>query len=218
MCATIAKAFLKVTTPAKKLDLRKRHEDLYDATPDATLLVMVPPLDYIMVDGEGDPNTAVAFPLAVESLFALAYGLKFAMRAGSPPVDYQVMPLEGLWWSDDPSGFSTERRDQWKWTLMILVPDLVTQDLFLQTVAEVEKKKPLTMLRRVRLQRLDEGRSAQVLHVGPYTAEGESIAKILAFASDHEYRMHGKHHEIYLNDPKRTPPAKLRTILRHPVG
>jgi len=217
MCAAIARAFRQVTTPTKKLDLRKHYENLYHASPDATRLIEVPPLDYLMVDGEGDPNTAVSFPLAVESLYALVYGLKFALRRGSPAVDYSVMPLEGLWWADDPAAFSMERRDQWKWTLMILVPDLVTPDLFSQTVAQVDRKKPLALLRKVRLERLAEGRCAQILHVGPYLAEPETITKLRAFASDHEYRLRGRHHEIYLNDPKRTPPAKLRTILRHPV-
>ena len=217
MCATIAKAFKRITTPHRKLDLRKQFEYLYTASPDVSRLVEVPPLQYLMVNGAGDPNTSVAFQLAVESLYAVAYRLKFALRRGDLPVDYPVMPLEGLWWADDSSAFRFERRDEWKWTLMTMVPDLVSPGSFVQTIAELEKKRPLALLGQVRLESLCEGTCAQTLHVGPYAAEPASIARLHAYVVERQCDLRGRHHEIYLNDPKRTPPAELRTILRHPV-
>jgi hypothetical protein len=218
MCATIAKSFRRITTPHQKLDLRKQFENLYNASPDSSRLLEVPPLLYLMVDGAGDPNTSVAYQLAIESLYAVAYRMKHALGRADRPVDYTVMPLEGLWWADDSSAFSSGRRDAWKWTLMLMVPDLVSLELFGHAIAELEQRRPLALLHQVRLERLCEGTCAQTLHLGPYANVPATIARLHAYVEERQCDPCGRHHEIYLDDPKRIPPERLRTIIRQPVA
>jgi hypothetical protein len=217
MCATIAKSFRRITTPHQKLDLKQQFEHLYAASPDSSRLLEVPPLLYLMVDGVGDPNTSVGFQLAIESLYAVAYRMKHTLGRADRPVDYPVMPLEGLWWADDPSSFSSGRRDGWKWTLMSMVPDLVSLELFGQTIAELQKRRPRALLDQVRLERLCEGTCAQTLHLGPYANVPATIARLHAYVKERQCDLRGRHHEIYLDDPKRIPAERLRTIIRQPV-
>lgn len=188
---------------------------LYKA-PESPELVTVPPLTFLMIDGRGDPNTAAEYQDAVAALYALSYALKFALKK-TRGLAYRVGPLEGLWWSDDMAEFSVERKDDWNWTMMIGQPDAVTADWFDRIRQDVGRKKALATLPHARLQRFDEGLSAQVLHVGPFSAEGPTITLLHEFISSQGYGMRQKHHEIYLSDPRRTAPEKWKTIIRQPV-
>lgn len=177
--------------------------------------IHVPEMAFVMVDGAGNPNTAPAYQSAIEWLYSTSYALKFAAKALGH--DYVVPPLEGLWWADDPADFTARRKDNWRWTMMIMAPDVLTQAMFAEAVAKAGAKlgnRPDTL----RLERYAEGRSLQVLHVGSYDDEGPILAQL------HDVEMpargvtfNGHHHEIYLGDARRTAPDKLRTILRQPV-
>ena len=198
------------------LDLKKELKLLYAALPGKCMLVDVPPLNFLMIDGAGNPNTAPAYAEAVQALYTLAYTLKFSLKKAGI-ADYPVMASEGLWWMEDMTQFSVERKDDWLWTMMIMQPEVVTPQAFAAARAEAEKKKPNPALARVRLERYAEGLSAQIMHIGPYAAEAPTIQHLHAFIAESGYALRGKHHEIYLGDPRRSEPAKLKTIIRQPV-
>lgn len=196
-------------------DLRRSHPDLYRA-PDAPVRLTVPPLGYLMVDGRGDPNTAPDYADAVATLYAVGYGLRFmAKAAGAEP--WTVMPLEGLWWADDMSTFSVERRGDWRWTMMIAQPSLVTSAMVADALAAAVRKRKAPSSDRLRLAVLDEGDSVQVMHHGPYADEGPTIAGLHAFIANAGLALRGEHHEVYLSDPRKSAPEKMRTIIRQPV-
>ena len=200
-----------------KIDLKKTL-DSYRARTGEFRILDVPPLQYLMIDGHGDPNTAPEYTAAVEAIYPLAYTLKFASKQLGR--DFTVMPLEGLWWADDAAAFTTARdKSAWHWTLMILQPDWITAELFETAVAKVASKKDAPRsLGAVRLESLDEGRCVQTLHLGPFDEEGPTLAAMHdEFIPSHGLRMSGRHHEIYLSDLRRVAPSKLRTILRQPV-
>jgi hypothetical protein len=201
----------------EKLDLKKKWKPMYGAKPGKIEAVDVPPLSYLMVDGEGDPNTSPAFQEAVEALYSLSYTLKFSLKKGPEAVDYGVMPLEGLWWADDPRVFHLADKSSWKWTAMILQPDFILRTQVDAAFDVVRKKKNPAALDRVRLETLHEGPSAQILYLGPFAEEGPTIQRMHDFIHAARKELRGKHHEIYLSDPRRTAPEKLKTILRQPM-
>jgi hypothetical protein len=170
-----------------------------------------------MVDGQGDPNTSQSFQEAVEALYSLSYTLKFTLKKSPRAIDYGVMPLEGLWWADNPEVFHTADKSTWKWTAMILQPEFIAQAEVDAAFKEVRKKKNPAALDRVRFETLTEGPSAQILYVGSFADEGPTIQRIHDFIHKAGKQLRGKHHEIYLNDPRRTAPEKLKTILRQPM-
>ncbi|MBS0023071.1 GyrI-like domain-containing protein [Microbacterium paraoxydans] len=202
----------------------KKTLDSYRAKRGEFRVLEVPPLQYLMIDGAGDPNTSPVYAEAVSALFPVAYTLKFSSRA-ELGIDTVVMPLEGLWHAEDMASF-TSRRDKsaWQWTLLLMVGDHVTPDLFARAVDAVEaksakKREPLPALRSVRLETLQEGLCVQTLHVGPFDDEAPVLEELHdRFIPDNGLRMTGRHHEVYLSDIRRTDPAKLRTILRQPVA
>ena len=199
----------------EKLDLKREFGTLYSAGREPAL-VDVPELPFLMIDGHGDPNTAPAYAAAIQAIYQVAYGLKFTIKRSEGGVDFGVMPLEGLWWVDDMTTFSVSDKSDWDWTMMILQPDLVTDEL----VERVKDgaKHPSEAVSRVRLERFDEGPAAQVMYVGPYADEGSTIQQLHAFIEQQGLTLRGKHHEIYLGDPRRSAPEKLKTIIRQPVG
>lgn len=200
-----------------KLDLKKTLKHLYKPSAKAPSVVDVPPLRYLMLDGQGDPNTAPAYAAAVEALYTLAYGLKFRVKHADPAADYVVMPLEGLWWADDMTRFSANDKSNWRWTMLILQPDAVTPSLFAEVAADASRKKPdLSALGQVRLETYPEGPAAQILYTGAYADEGPTIAALHAFIAGQGHSLTGKHHEIYLSDPRKLPPSKLQTVIRQP--
>jgi len=202
----------------EKLDLKKQWKHLYQPKAGVIVEVDVPPLSYLMVDGEGDPNTAPAFQEAVEALYALSYTLKFSLKKGPRGIDYGVMPLEGLWWADDPRVFHLADKSTWKWTAMILQPEFIAQAEVDTAFDQVRKKKNPAALDRVRFETLEEGACVQVLYLGPFAEEAPTILRMHAFLQAAGKQLRGKHHEIYLSDPRKTAPEKLKTILRQPMG
>ena len=199
-----------------KVDFKKELKHLYSASAKEVAVVDVPTMNFIMIDGAGDPNTVPEFQEAMGALYPVSYTLKFMLKK-SVGFDYVVSPPEGLWWTDDMGRFSVAKKEAWKWTLMIMQPEQVTAELYDEAVAQVRKKKNPPALSKLRLEPFCEGPSVQILHIGPYAAEGPTITKLHHFARENGYRLHGKHHEIYLSDPRRAAPEKMKTILRQPV-
>ena len=199
-----------------KVDFKKKLKHLYKPSAKEVSVVDVPPMNFLMIDGAGDPNISPEYKQAIEALYSLSYALKFKVKKDIG-VDYVVMPLEGLWWTDDPSQFSMSNKELWKWTAMIMQPEYVTPELFEKTLAEVRRKKGLPALDKVRFETYHEGLSVQIMHIGPYAAEEPTIARLHRFIEENGYELNGKHHEIYLSDPRRTAPERLKTILRQPV-
>ena len=196
-------------------DLRQEFKALYTASSKTAALVEVPALSYLMIDGRGDPNAAPEYQQAIEALYALSYTLKFHFKRSAQAIDYPVMALEGLWSVVNLRDLAN--RDKWEWTMMIMQPEWVTRDLVSEMGVQVARKKPLAALTKVRLEEFEEGLAAQILHIGPYATEWPTIERLHRYVHDNGYELHGKHHEIYLSDPRRAAPEKLKTILRHPV-
>ncbi len=176
----------------------------------------MPPLKYLMIDGKGDPNISQAYAEAVAALFSVSYTAKFAVNNGALKTDCAVMPLEGLWWADDWSAFVAGDKANWNWTMMILQPPFVPDQIIEDAIADVRKKKNLPALHKLRLEEFSEGRCAQILHIGPHSAEGPTIAKLHEYIDAHS-SLTGKHHEIYLTDIRRANPMKWKTIMRQPM-
>jgi len=200
-----------------KIDFKKTL-DSYQAKRGVFRLVEVPPLHYLMIDGHGDPNTSLAFAEAIETLYPIAYKLKFASKQGLGR-DYVVPPLEGLWWADDMDAFSNRDKSQWDWTLLLLVPDWIDQAMVDAAVEQVAAKDPPARLGDVRFDLLDEGLCVQTLHVGSFDDEGPVLQKLHEeFIPNQGLTPTGHHHEVYFSDFRRTAPDKLRTLLRQPVA
>lgn len=198
-----------------KLDLKKTRKALFTAPRNRFRLIDAPPASYFMVDGHGDPNTAPAYKLAVQSLYATAYAAKFACKGQGK--DFVVMPLEGLWSAADPESFTARRKDEWDWTMMIMVPDYVDDSIFQAAEADARKKiGPLP--ESLRLQRLEEGPCLQALHIGSYDDEGPLLAMLhREVIPSGGYDFAGRHHEVYLSDPRKTSSDRLKTVIRQPV-
>jgi hypothetical protein len=181
------------------------------------VFVTVPELSFLMVDGKGDPGTARSYADAVEALYSVSYTLKFASKKQLER-DYVVPPLEGLWWADDPAVFVARQRDEWRWTMMIMQPDWITESMVAEAKGVSGRKKELPALPGLRFDALDEGLSLQIMHVGSYEAEGPTLARLHdEVMPSHGLTFNGPHHEIYLGDPRKTVSEKLKTILRQPV-
>ena len=197
------------------VDLKKELKNLYSPSAKEVSVVDVPAMNFLLIDGQGSPSSP-QYHEAIEALFSVSYALKFMVKKAQG-VDYGVMPLEGLWWVDDMTKFSAERKDEWKWTAMIMQPKYVTEKDVKATIEQTRKKKNLPALPKLRFESFHEGKAAQIMHVGPFSAEGPNIAKIHDAIRKSGHALSGKHHEIYLNDPSKTAPEKLKTVLRQPM-
>lgn len=200
----------------EKIDLKKQLKHLYQPTHKEFTIVDVPPMQFLMLDGAGDPNTSQSFQEAMQALYGMSYTLKFASKK-ELGIDYTVMALEGLWWADDMEEFSLENKDAWQWTVMMMQPDHITPGLVEAAREQLARKKDVPALPRLRFETFHEGLSVQIMYFGPYADEGPTIARMHAFIKDNGYTFNGKHHEIYLGDPRTAAPEKLRTVLRQPV-
>ena len=199
----------------EKLDLKKTRKALFTAPRDRFVSIDAPPVSYLMVDGHGDPNTVPAYKRAIESLYAMAYTIKFACKANG--ADFVVPPLEGLWSARDPESFTARRKDEWDWSMMIMVPDHV-DDAMVRAARIRAPEKLGTLPESLRLERLEEGLCLQALHVGGYDDEGPLLARLHGeVMPSGGYDFAGRHHEVYLSDPRKTAPGKLRTVIRQPV-
>lgn len=200
-----------------KYDVKRELKDLYAPRNTTWALVDVPELRYLAIDGHGDPNTSPAYAAAVEALYATAYTLKFASKASGR--DFVVGPLEGLWWADDLTVFTRRAKDAWNWTMLLHLPGWLTDEQVEDARQAAMAKKKLAAIAEVGPLTLREGRCAQVLHVGSYDDEGPILATLHEeFLPANDLRESGHHHEVYLGDPRRTEPAKLKTVLRQPVS
>ncbi len=198
-----------------KIDLKKELRTLYNPSAKEITTVDVPAMNFLLVDGEGSPSSP-QFSEAIEALFSVAYTLKFMVKKGTG-IDYGVMPLEGLWWVDDMTKFSPDRKDEWKWTAMIMHPKYASTDNVILAVEQVKKKKNPVALSKVRFESFKEGLAAQIMYMGPFSAEAPTIKKIHTYIQNSGHFLSAKHHEIYLNNPATTAPEKLKTILRQPM-
>lgn len=201
-----------------KIDYKKELKHLYRPSAKIVKTVDVPTMNFLMIDGEGDPNTSQAFQAAIDVLYPLSYTLKFMIKKGEIGIDYGVLPLEGLWWTDDMATFNVENKDGWKWTLLIMQPELVTREMVGEAIKVVEKKKNPASLPLVRFASFEEGKVAQIMHIGSFSEEGPTVAKVHAFIEESGCRRRGKHHEIYLSDIRRAAPEKWKTIIRQPIA
>lgn len=200
-----------------KIDLKKAHRHLYQPGSQAFTEIDVPPQTYLSIDGHGDPNTSTDYAAAVSALYATCYAIKFGLRARTDD-DFVVGPLEGLWSSSDPAAFTLRNKADWAWTMIIPLPAPMTGDDVTEGLTRTAARKPELPIDRLGVLELTEGRSLQIMHVGPYDAEAATLARL------HEEIMpaqgltwNGRHHEIYLSDPRRIAAEKLKTVLRQPV-
>lgn len=200
----------------EKIDLRKQYKDLYNPSKKDFSIIEVPSLQYIMIDGKGDPNTSGAYQQVIETLYGLSYTLKFGLKK-SKELDYTVMGLEGLWWAADMNTFSMDHKDEWEWTMMMMQPDFITLDLFESARKELKGKGKGPLADQARLERFDEGLCAQIMYIGAYDDEPPTIARMHEFIAVNGYKLTGRHHEIYMSDARRVAPEKNRTILRQPI-
>lgn len=202
----------------EKVYYKKLLKDYYQAKVGKPVVVNVPKMNFIMIDGKGDPNTSQEYIDAMQALYPLAYTIKYTCK-NKLGKDFSVMPLEGLWWSNNMEDFITGNKKDWLWTAMIMQPEVVTKDIYNESVLQVKNKKAPKSLDKVRFVSYNEGRSAQVMYLGPYANEGLTILVLHQFIKDQGGNLdtsNKKHHEIYLGDPRRTDPAKLKTIIRQP--
>ena len=198
------------------LDPRKDFKTLYGPPSKAPVIVDVPAMNFLMVDGHGDPNTSAAYADALQALYSVAYTLKFMLKKGAG-LDFGVAPLEGLWWAGDMDAFKAATKDDWDWTMMIMQPPQITPDLVSEAARQAAAKKDLPALPLLRFDRFHEGLCAQVMHIGPFAAEAPTIERLHAFIEAQGYALRDKHHEIYLSDPRRAAPDKMKTVIRQPV-
>src|SRR4030042_2049752 len=192
-----------------KVDFKKTLKYLYKPSIGDFHIVHVPVMNYLLLDGKGDPNTSLEYQQSVESLYAISYGIKFALK--SQGFDHIIPPLEGLWWMEDMNKFTLANKDSWDWTMMIMQPEWVTSERVEKNRAEVYRKKKLSLIMKVRFEPYDEGLAVQILYTGSYEDEAPTIAKMHEFIKTNGYQINGKHHEIYLGDPRKTSPEKLQT-------
>ena len=201
----------------EKIDFKKEMKEFY-RPPRKPVIVDVPQLQFIMINGNGYPGTSQEYQDAMQTLFPVAYTLRFAIKKAGI-LDYKVMPLEGLWWAEDMDVFTIDDRpEEWLWTSMIMQPSQVTKNLFAKAVQTAKEKKNPVALSKIRLETYHEGLSVQVMHTGPFSEEGPVIENMHQYAFDQGYELRGKHHEIYLSDFTRTAPEKLKTVIRQPIS
>lgn len=201
-----------------KIDFKKELKHLYSPSAKKVEIVEVPQMNFLMVDGEGDPNTSRSFSDAIEALYPVSYTLKFMVKKGEMHIDYGVLPLEALWWSDDMSAFRTGNKEAWKWTVMVMQPDFITKEMIDEAIVAMERKKMPVALPLVRFESFKEGKAAQILHIGPFSEEGPTVEKVHRFIEENGSCRVGKHHEIYLSDIRRAEPEKWKTIVRQPMS
>lgn len=200
----------------KKIDYKKELKHLYNSSDKKIDVIDVPAMNFLLIDGRGDPNTSKEYQDTVETLYALSYALKFMIKKSKLKIDYGVLPLEGLWWTEDMSKFSVGNKKDWKWTSMIMQPEYITEGLFNEAVDQVRKKKGLPALSKVRFEVFAEGNAAQIMHTGPFSEESPTIDKVHDFIKTNNFKLAGKHHEIYLSDIRKASSDKWKTIIRQP--
>ncbi|MBU2699964.1 hypothetical protein Ga0466249_001056 [Sporomusaceae bacterium BoRhaA] len=199
-----------------KMDYKKQLKEIYSASAKQCSIVTVPKMNFLMMDGKGDPNQSVEFQAAIQALFSVSYTIKFMLKK-SQKMDYGVLPLEGLWWCDPIENFHIEKKDLWQWTLMMMQPECVNQEIYHEAAEKVRHEKKLLSINELRFEGYDEGLAVQILHVGPFSAEGPTVDKLHEFIAASGYQLNNKHHEIYLSDTRCSNPQNWKTIIRQPI-
>ncbi len=204
-----------------KVDLRKKYREFYNPPTGRVTVVTIPNFHFVMIDGRiepgASPGTSTAFQQAMEALYGIAYSLKFMSKLRNEnPVDYTVMGLEALWWIED-GDFDITKPDNWCWTAMIMQPEHITESMFREAQEQLKKKKMNPGIDKLRFENFIEGLCVQIMHIGPYSTEQTSVKKMQEYATQNGYEMQHKHHEIYIGNPLRSDPARLKTVLRHPI-
>ncbi|MFX1556229.1 MAG: GyrI-like domain-containing protein [Promethearchaeota archaeon] len=202
-----------------KIDFKKTMKELYQPSSKEVVNVKVPSMQFLMIDGIGSPGDAQEYLDALATLYPVAFKIKFLSKANGK--DYVVAPLEGLWWADNMSDFTEGKRDKWKWTMMIMQPNWITKEMVYETIKVTKKNKPelLGGIKKLRFEKYNEGKCAQIMHIGPYSEEGPTVKKVHDFIEKQNGKFDGhvqKHHEIYLSDPRRAKPENMKTIIRQP--
>jgi len=202
-----------------KVDFKKTQKELYQPSSKEVVVVEVPEVKFLMIDGMGSPGDSKEYQDALATLYPVAFKTKFLSKAKGK--DYVVPPLEGLWWADDMNDFHSGIRDKWKWTMMIMQPDWITKQMIEEAIEITRKNKPelSELLTKLRIENYYEEKSAQIMHLGPFSEEGPTIDKLHKFIEDSGGKFDGltqKHHEIYLSDPRRAKPENMKTVIRQP--
>lgn len=204
----------------EKIDYKKKYKYLYSPKPGVVEEVDVPALNFAMIDGKGaadGPSQTPEFQDAFGAIYGITYTLKMGRKKAGVGPDYTISPPEALWWMEGDVEFDISKPGLWRWTLMLMQPDFISQDDFKQAVEQLKKKKDNPQIDKLRLETFEEGLSVQTMHVGPYADEGPNIEKLHDYSKQNGLKLRGRHHEIYFGDPRRTKPEKLKTILRQPV-
>lgn len=199
-------------------DYVKEQTQLYNPSSETPEIVEVPGMNFLKVDGKGDPNASPEFMEDVDALFAASYAIKLAVKEVEPEKDFAVFPLEGLWWVDNETDFSMANKDQFLWTLMVRQPEFVSMDFVTEILTQVRDAVKKPAISRFRFEPLIEHKVVQIMHKGPFAEEGPTIKKLHDFIKESKYFMMGKHHEIYLSDFRKVEPRKWTTIIRQPIG
>jgi hypothetical protein len=199
----------------QKIDFKKELKQFYRPSANQFSVVDVPAFNFLMIDGMGDPGSGESYAQALEALYTVSYNIRFSIKK-QMEIAYTVMPLQGLWWAQDMDVFVTGDRSAWEWTMMIMQPDFISAEMVSSAIDEVKRKKDPIALPLLRFESFTEGSAAQIMYFGPYADEGPTIAKLHDFIAENGHQLSGKHHEIYLSDPRRTEPSKLKTIIRQP--
>jgi len=202
-----------------KIDYKKTQKELYQPNAKDPVIIEIPEMQFLMIDGMGSPGDSQQYQDALSVLYPVSFRTKFLSKANGK--DYVVPPLEGLWWADNMNDFTEGNRDKWKWTMMIRQPDWITQEMIDEAITIAKEKKPelLKLLPKLRLEKYKEGNAAQIMHIGPYSEEGPTVQKVHDFIKDKGGKFDGlkaKHHEIYLSDPRKANPATMKTVIRQP--
>lgn len=214
-----------------KIDYKKEYKDLYLPKPEPAK-IYVPAMNFIMIDGKGDPNSKGGeYEKTLEILYALTFTIKMSIKSGQEPkgyFEYVVPPLEGLWWMEEDDLMDFTRKDKYCFTSMIRQPEFVTKDVFSWALQEVGRKRQNLNLSKARFETFEEGLCVQILHIGPYETEAQSVAKMEAYIKEHHLKDDimavlpdgniRRHHEIYLSDPRKSLPDRRKTVIRHPVS
>jgi hypothetical protein len=200
---------------SEHMDIKTILKKFYTA-PRNPVIIDVPAFNFLMVNGKGDPNTSIAYQQALETLYGLSYTIKFSLKNAGRP-DFKVMPLEGLWWIEGGKDFTVARKDQFSWISMMMQPEQVTKQDFEEAAMQLKSRKNPPALPLVRFESFKEGLACQILHIGSYSEEEPTINRLHAFVKEQGYKLRGKHHEIYIGNPARSAPEKLKTIIRQPV-
>ena len=200
-----------------KIDYKKELKEFYRPSAKKVVEVSIPKMNFLMVDGNGAPETT-EYKDAIEALYSVSYTLKFMIKKGDIGIDYGVLPLEGLWWSDDMSDFINDNKSKWIWRMMIMQPEFVTKNLAQVAINQVRDKKSLPAIDKIRFESFHEGKCAQTLHVGPFSEEGPTVERVHLFIAECDRELIGKHHEIYLTDIRRAAPENWKTVIRQPMS